>query len=134
MENPNPRYQEQWDALYEVIASTLAPYGVESATTDSGDYWIVDRPYGYDQHNVNISNLRMLDPEIVYSLQGVLKEFPGWEIFITVYVPSSERDRWPDMGLIIREHEIIDGLQRQYFPPEYQSIQYEGSRVGTDKD
>ena len=134
MENANPKYQEQWQDLYELIASTLLPYGVESATSDSGDYWIVDRPYGYDQHNVNVSNLKMLDPKIVYSLQEILRKFSGWEIFITVYIPSSEGVRWPDMGLIIRKHEIIDGLQRQYFPPEYQSIQYEGSRVGTDKD
>jgi hypothetical protein len=128
----NSDYETTWASLYGEIGSVLSQFGVEDAT--GGDYWIVDRPYGYDQHNVNISNLKMLDPEVVYSLQEILKKFPGWEIFITVYVPSSARERWPDMGLIIREHEIIDGLQRQYFPPEYQSVQYEGSRVGTDKD
>jgi hypothetical protein len=28
----------------------------------------------------------------------------------------------------VRPHEIIDGLQRQYFPKEFQGIEYEGSR------
>jgi hypothetical protein len=38
------------------------------------------------------------------------------------------------MGLTIRDHEIIDGLQRQYFPREFQSIRYRGSRPGTERD
>jgi hypothetical protein len=32
------------------------------------------------------------------------------------------------MGLYIRPHEIIDGLQRRYFPKEFQDIAYEGAR------
>jgi hypothetical protein len=32
------------------------------------------------------------------------------------------------MGLVIRDDEIVDGLQRQYFPREFQTIKYEGSR------
>jgi hypothetical protein len=38
------------------------------------------------------------------------------------------------MGLTIRAHEIIDGLQRQYFPEPYRSFRYEGSRPGTEYD
>jgi hypothetical protein len=38
------------------------------------------------------------------------------------------------MGLTIRRHEIIDGLQRQYFPPAYRHFQYPGSRPGTERD
>jgi hypothetical protein len=41
---------------------------------------------------------------------------------------------WPQMGLIVRSHEIIDGLQRQFFPAELKTIQYDGSRRGTDRD
>jgi len=32
------------------------------------------------------------------------------------------------MGLIIRAHEIIDELRREYFPMQYQALEYEGSR------
>jgi len=127
-------YETKWEILYEEMGSVLSRYGIEAATRSEGDYWIVDRPYGYDQQKVYFSTLKMLAPPVVYSLQGLLNKFRGWEIFITVFTRPPEGDSWPEMGLIIREHEIIDGLQRQYFPPEYQSIQYEGSRVGTDKD
>jgi hypothetical protein len=127
-------YESNWNELYERMGRVLSEYGVEDATQAGGDYWIVERPYGYDQHKVYASTLKMLAPEIVYSLQKLLHSFRGWEIFITVFTRPPEGDTWPEMGLIIREHEIIDGLQRQYFPPEYQSLQYEGSRVGTDKD
>jgi hypothetical protein len=63
----------------------------------------------------------------------MLREFPDWEIMIGVSMPEPAGP-WPDMGLTIRAHEIIDGLQRRYFPPEYRGIQYDGSRPGTDRD
>jgi hypothetical protein len=127
-------YEKNWDALYAKMGGVLSEYGVEAATRADGDYWIVDRPYGFDQHKVYFSTLRMLAPEVIYSLQSLLSKFKNWEIFVTVFARSPEGDEWPEMGLTLREHEIIDSLQRQYFPPEYQSIQYERSRVGTDKD
>jgi hypothetical protein len=34
----------------------------------------------------------------------------------------------------ICSHEIIDGLQRQYFPKEFQNIEYVGARPDTVKD
>lgn len=128
----NNAYEATWNDLYREIGQILSRFGIEDATSE--DYWIVDRPYGYDQHNVNISDLKMLEPEIIYSLQRTLKKYTGWEIFVTVCIRQPAGVRWPDMGLIIREHEIIDGLKREYFPPEFRSIQYEGSRVGTDRD
>lgn len=123
---------ESWQALYERIVSLLPTYGIESAIGE-GDYWVLDENWGPRQHKVCVFNLSMLRNNVVRSLQELLKEFPDWGIMLAVDVPEME-NIWPPMDLIIREHEIIDGLQRQYFPPEYQSIQYEGSRVGTDKD
>jgi len=38
------------------------------------------------------------------------------------------------MGLYIRPHEIIDALQRQYLPAEFQTVEYEGARRGTERD
>jgi hypothetical protein len=75
----------------------------------------------------------MLRPPVVESLQRVLHEFPDWEIMVAVSVPGLG-EAWPDMGITIRAHEIVDGLQRQYFPPEFRDIRYEGSRAGTDRD
>jgi len=41
------------------------------------------------------------------------------------------RNDWPNMGISIRADEIIDGLQRQYFPTEFQDLAYEGARRGS---
>jgi hypothetical protein len=48
-------------------------------------------------------------------------------IVIAVDVPGKENE-WPSMGLVVRHQEIVDGLKREYFPSEFQNIQYEGSR------
>lgn len=37
-------------------------------------------------------------------------------------------DDWPSMGLYIRPDQIIDALQRQYFPQEFQNSEYPGAR------
>jgi hypothetical protein len=41
---------------------------------------------------------------------------------------------WPPMGVTIRSQEMIDGLQRQYLPPEFQDFKIPGSRPGTGYD
>ncbi len=127
-------YEKLWSELYRRMTKVLDQYGAKyDFRKREGDYWIIDEPYGLDQHNVYFHKLKMFEPGVIRELRDLLKEFSGWEIFVTASI-DPDSDAWPDMGLIIREHEIIDGLQRQYFPPEYRSIQYEGSRVGTDKD
>jgi hypothetical protein len=63
----------------------------------------------------------------------IRRGFPGWELVVAVAVPG-HYDDWPDMGLYVRLHEIIDGLQRKYFPKEFQNFEYEGSRTGTERD
>jgi hypothetical protein len=69
----------------------------------------------------------MVRPVVVKSLQKLLQGYPNWDIAIAVASPEKE-NAWPAMGLTIRDDEIIDGLQRQYFPKEFQTIVYEGSR------
>lgn len=59
--------------------------------------------------------------------------YPGWEIVVAVVHRPNYKD-WPKMGLYIRPHEIIDGLQRQYFPKEFRDIAYDGARRGTEND
>jgi hypothetical protein len=39
---------------------------------------------------------------------------------------------WPEMGLIVRAREIVDGLQKSFFPEEFRSLRYEGSRAPDD--
>jgi hypothetical protein len=75
----------------------------------------------------------MLRPDIVNSLRTLLFELPEWEITLAVDILSKE-ESWPLMGLTIRKQEIIDGLQREYLPAEYQNVKYESSRPGTGYD
>lgn len=124
--------EQDWAELYKRIVTVLERFGVENAF-GQGDYWVLDDNWGPPQQKVCIFNLKMLEPEIVYAMQRLLPEFPGWSIVVAVDVPGTEK-KWPAMGLIVRPDEIIDGLQRRYFPLGFQSLRYAGSRPGTDKD
>jgi hypothetical protein len=80
------------------------------------------------QHKLYVNNLDLLAPSVVKLLQNTLADFPDWEIVIAIDL-SNKGHSWPNMGLTIRAHEIIDELQRQYFPPQFQGIRYEGTRT-----
>lgn len=121
-----------WELLYDRVRALLLTFGSEDYR-DTADCWVDDDNVGTLQQKIYVRNLSLLRPAIVNSLQRLLAEFPEWEIMIGVSVPGLGR-AWPEMGLIIRANEIVDGLQRQYFPKEFQSFVYEGSRRGTDRD
>ena len=79
------------------------------------------------------SSNNMVSTTWAASAQQLIKTYPGWEIVVAVAV-RDHYDDWSDMGLYIRPHEMIDGLQRQYCPPEFQNLRYEGARRGTVND
>lgn len=117
----------EWTFLYGAIGEILQQFGEEDDGRERKDYFLVDDNFGLRQHKVETSNLEMVRPVVVKLLQKLLIGYPNWEIVIAVGNPGKERV-WPAMGLVIRDDEIIDGLQRQYFPKEFQTIEYEGSR------
>ena len=117
-----------WSILYDRITKLLQQFGTENPFGE-GDYWVLDDNWGPLQHKICVFNLKMLKPNIVYALQSLLSDFPDWGIVIAVDIPGKEK-RWPPMGLTLGAHEIIDELQRQYFPNEFQNIEYEGSTRG----
>jgi hypothetical protein len=82
---------------------------------------------GWYQHKIELQNLALLKPAVIKSLQRLLATYPDWEIVIAIDIPGKENE-WPSMGLVVRDEEIVDGLKREYFPNEFQNIQYEGSR------
>jgi hypothetical protein len=127
------KQSDEWAALYEQISSELKRFGNEDAF-GNGDYWLLDDNCGsYAQHKLYLTNLRLLHTPFVKVLQHVLSAYPPWEIVVAVAVRGEEAN-WPEMGLIIRAHEIVDGLQRRYFPPAYRAVAFEGSRPGSDRD
>lgn len=129
----NETEQERvWENLYKKILDVLTPFGIEDAF-GKADYLLVDDNYGWTRHTIEIHKLRMLDPALVKELRSLLGDLDDWEIVISVDIPGMEAT-WPPMGLIIRKHELIDGLQRDFLPAEFRSIDFEGSRPGTGLD
>lgn len=124
--------EREWELIYGEIGRMLERFGKQDAF-GKGDYWLVDDNWGNHQQKIEVQNLSLIESPIVKLLQKILAPYPDWEIVVAVDVPEHKAD-WPPMGLIIRNNEIIDGLQRQYFPVEFQNIQYDGSRIGTDRD
>jgi hypothetical protein len=128
------RDEEQFDTFLKLrgrIENLLEQYGRPDNLSELGDFSAHYDFLQSAQVKVSVANLELLQPFVVYQLQDILKEFPGWEIVYAVTIDDHLED-WPDMGLYIRDDEIVDTLQRQYFPRRYQSIEYAGSKPGIE--
>lgn len=123
---------QTWHRLFGQVAAVLERYG-HMDPSGRADYWINGDNYGWSRISVGANNLKMLNPDIVNSLRGLLSDLPEWEITVAVDMLGKE-SIWPNMGLTIRKHEIIDGLQRKLLPPEFAHFAYPGSRPGTGND
>lgn len=137
-EQERRRYREQattFRQLQESIEAVLKKFGRPDYMPDQtyGDFTVHGDYGGYPQAVVFVNNLEMLQPRVIAELQKIIQGYPGWQIEVTVAVRGHDDD-WPDMGLYIRPHEIIDALQRQYFPKEFQDLKYLGARRGTAYD
>lgn len=121
----------QWTLLYDQIRNVLHKFGRESHLGEA-DFYLVEDDWGVKQHKVEIQNLELFHPRVIEALQRRLTAFPDWSIVVSVSVP--DQFAWPAMGLVVKAHEIIDGLHRHYFPEPIRNFQYEGSRPGTDRD
>ena len=139
MTDRDRRYSEQLDVfedLYPRVEAAMERFGRPDYLPGQphGDYTVHGDYGGYPEVVIFIGNLAMLQPNVVAELQKLIREFPGWQITVTVALREHLGGDWPNMGLYIRSNEIIDGLQRQYFPVEFQNIEYEGARRGTAND
>ena len=124
---------EVFERLRQRVDDILEKYGVPDSLSRKGDYTVHGDYNGHPQVVAFVGKLDMLRPAVITELQRLIKEFPRWEIEVTVAVRGHYED-WPNMGLYVRPHEIIDGLKRQYFPKEFQDITYTGARRGTAYD
>jgi len=121
---------ETWHRLYEQVSDVLARHGTENAFGD-GDYSVNEDNYGWERVQVVVDKLDLFEPDIVNELRRLLQDLPKWEI--TVAVNRTDKS-WPPMGLTIREHEIVDGLQRHLLPEVFRTYRYADSRPGTGYD
>jgi hypothetical protein len=117
---------ETWEALFEKIRECLSEFGREDFA-GRADYWVLDDNYGFKSINVAINRLAFLQPRIVHRLQGLLKNYPDWEIRIAIDVPGKE-ETWPEMGIVVRSSEVVDRLQRSYLPGEYRDLAFGKSK------
>jgi hypothetical protein len=80
-----------FDLLEEFGEPDFQPHKSQGDFSVHGDY------SGYPELVVFVSNLTMLKPKVVLALRDLIKEFPGWQIAVTVAV-RGHFDDWPHMG------------------------------------
>jgi hypothetical protein len=124
---------EQFERLMNLVDDVMKKFGRHDSLSALGDYSVLGDYWGYPQVRVGVHDLRLIHPHIIKWLQNILAQFPGWEIVVVVAIRGHYYD-WPDMALYVRAHEIFDTLQRQYFPEEFQRLEYDGSRRGTEAE
>jgi hypothetical protein len=132
MSDWDPAQVDIWHRLYQAASGLLAKHGVENSIGD-GDYWLNEDNYGWHRISVGVQNLTLFRPDIIAGLRAFLADYPGWEITVAVDVIGKEKS-WPRMGVTVRKHEIVDGLQRQLLPEEFRGYYYPDSRPGTGYD
>jgi hypothetical protein len=139
-EEKNDRTEEEkaFERLYEEVYNLLLRFGRPNFRLERphADFTVHGDFGGYPQVVVFVTNLEMLRPSVIKALQQLVKNYPAWEIEVAVALREHRQD-WPHMGLYVRPHEVIDGLQRRYFPEEFRDIEYtelEGVRRGTAYD
>jgi hypothetical protein len=125
-EHSEERLAKEWGELYARIKAVLQRYGQDSI--DGADYYVVGEILESYVHQVEMHKPNMLRPEVIKALQGVLTEYPDWEIEISVSIPNSKISIDPGEGLTLRDDAIIDGLDRKLLPKEFRDLVYEGSR------
>jgi hypothetical protein len=114
--------EREWGMLHDRLSEVLRQFGVEDHF-GNGDYLLVDDNYGWQRHIIEVQKLHMFELPVVKIVQSLLREFPGWEVNMIVDVPGTEQS-WPNMGIMIRGNSIVDDLQRQYLPKQFQDLRY----------
>jgi hypothetical protein len=114
--------EREWTILHDRITETLQRFGKEDLFRKA-DYCLLDENLGPYRQELEVQNLKMLQPHIMKLLQALLADYPKWEITVRVDIPGTE-NAWPGMGLIIFHDEIVDELRRDFLPAEFQNITY----------
>jgi hypothetical protein len=118
------RQAQEWEDLLLLIKEVLERL-VRQHVLGKDDYWLLQENWGNFRHEIEIQSLQLFKPHVIKLLQASLSGFPDWEISIGLDV-MSKFTGLPPMGVIVRDDEIIDGLQRQYLPKEFHDLVYEG--------
>lgn len=119
-----------FDRLFKRVHAEMAKHGREDSfdPPTTGDYLVWQEFQREGQLDISFENFELLRPPVIGALQDILKDFPGWEILMIVERLHAT-DKWPGMGLVIRAHEVIDDLLRDYLPTEYRDLHIPTARA-----
>ncbi|MGO3929541.1 hypothetical protein [Rhodopseudomonas pseudopalustris] len=115
-----------WNELRDRVIAYLESLGKTIDAFGDKDFWVVDDDFGLFLVQVEIMDLDLLQPQVIYGLRDLLNGYP--EFAITVAVVAPRGIDWPRMGISLVKGQIVDGLKRWALPPAYQHLHYEGSR------
>ncbi len=119
-------FERVWNAKRDRVISFIASFGRSFGPFTDTDFWVVDDDFDIYLIQVEINNVDLLQPEVIYGLRDMLDEEP--EFAITVAVVPPDGVKWPRMGLSLVRGLIIDGLKRDFLPAPYRNLHYAGSR------
>jgi len=105
--------EKEGNLLYVRIKEVLHPL------EEGPDYILMDHVCGTYRHRVETEKPQLVMPETIAALKKSLSKYPNWEI--TIVLGDSG-------GVVIRDDEVIDGLQREHLPEEFRTVEYQGSR------
>jgi hypothetical protein len=120
-EEQEQEQEREWRLVRERIENVLQEGGAKNIEGGVTDYTLDDCNLGLYRHKLKLHKPELMEPEIIKSLQSLLIEHPNWEIIIVLEILGG--------GVIIRDDEVIDGLQRDRLPERFQAIVYDGSRA-----
>lgn len=121
-----------WNALYRQVVAVMEKFGTESAV-GRGDFWVIEDDHGLKRIGIDVFNFDLFSVTVIAELRELLANIQDWEIVLIVDMPQSGEE-WPFMGVMIRWHEIVDGLQREYLPEEVRPPAIPGRRPGRGYD
>jgi hypothetical protein len=93
-EHKNNDQADVFERLRNRVKDLMQRFGVPDSLSRDGDYAVHGDYNGHPQVVVFVGNLELLRPKIVDELQKVIREFPGWEIDVTVAIRGHYSD-WP---------------------------------------
>jgi len=132
-EHTESRLRQERVELFKRVSRALRQFG-----RNWRDYYLLkERAWAY-RHLILTDNALLLQPAAIKALQGLLIDFPDWEIIICVANRESDSDdvrkygyEWPESQVIIRDDAIIDSLDRDRLPREFRDLMIEDSRPDT---
>jgi hypothetical protein len=117
-------HERIWRRLYDRAKVVLDRF---SQQRDGGKlgYWIISDDWGPDFLQIEVTDLRLLHRDAVGALKRVLDDFPGWQIIMRIFALDTEPPL-PRMGLLISDGRVYNDLKREFLPPEFRQLNWDG--------